>query len=117
MHMLKVFFVTALMQLPFGLILGGISFLVFKGLLKYRHYAITKLAMLLISCAAITGILYGSLRFSGVITFPTDNFVSWNWFDASYRDEGFDLIYPCCSMLIGIVSAILVERKAHSSEA
>lgn len=118
--MLKLFFMTALMQLPFGLFIGGASFLLSKGLLKFRHpaiAAITKLVILLASFAATIGLVYGLLRFNGVITFPTDNFVSWNWFDASYRDEGFALMYFCCSALIGISSAILVKWNARMSEA
>ena len=78
MYMLKLFFMAALVNFPFGMFIGGVFFLLSKGLLKFRHPAIatiTKLAILLISFAAIIGILYGLLRFNGVITFPTDNFM------------------------------------------
>lgn len=117
MYMLKLFLFTVLLRLPVVLLIGGGMFFSFKLLLKCRHHAITILAMLLISFAAITGLLYGSLRFGGVITFPSDNTMSWNWFDASWRDDGFDFIYLCGSALIGIVSAILLEWKTRRSRA
>ena len=118
MDMLKLFLVTAfIVYLPFSLIFGMVSFIFFKWLLKYRRHAMIKLAMLLISVALISGILYGSLRFAGVIIFPSDNTISWTWFDTSWRDDGFGHIYPCGCVLIGLASAILVERNARRAEA
>lgn len=113
--MLKLFLETALIRdLPGVLIIVTIFFLFFKGLLKYRDHTIIKAAMLVISAAAVIGILYGSLRFAGVIAFPSDNTMSWNWFDASWRDDGYRFIYPCGCVLIGFASAILSERMEQN---
>ena len=120
MYMLKLFFMTALANLPFGLFIGGICFLFFKVLLMFKHpviATIAKLALGLASFAVIIGFLYGSLRFGGVITFPTDNTISWNFFDASWRDDGFGYIYICVSALTGFALAVRAEWNARRSEA
>ena len=125
MDLLYEFLVTALiMRLPQVLLIGGLCFLFTKGLLMFGHHVgrpaiktITKLVMLLISLPLIIGLLYGVLRFSGVIMFPTDNTISWNWFDASWRDDGFEFIHPCGCALIGMALAVLTERKARRAEA
>ena len=124
MDLLILFLMTSfIIRLPQSLLIGGVSFVFFTGLLKllkFRHPAIktiTKLVMPLISFPLIIGILYGSLRFGGVITFPSDHTMSWNWFDASWRDDGFEFIHPCGCALIGIASAILAEQNARGAEA
>ena len=117
---IREFLFQAVMNLPAGLFLGGVCLLFSKGLLMFKHpviAAIVKLALGLASFAAIAGLLYGLLRYGGAITFATDNTMSWNWFDASWRDDGFPFIYYCSFALIGIVLAILSEWKAHRAEA
>ena len=116
LELLKLFLGTAFVYLPFGLIFGMVSFIFFRWLLKFKHpviAVIAKLAMLLSSFALIIGVLYGSLRFGGVIIYPSDNTISWNWFDASWRDDGFGHIYPCGCVLIGMASAVLAEWSAR----
>ena len=121
MHLLYEFLVTAfIIRLPQALLIGGLCFLFAKVLLMFKHpviAAIVKLALGLASFAAIAGLLYGVLRYGGVITFATDNTMSWNWFDASWRDDGFPFIYYCSFALIGIVLAILGEWTARRAEA
>ena len=117
---IREFLFQTVMNLPAGLFLGGVCLLFSKGLLMFKHpviAAIVKLALGLASFAAIAGLLYGLLRYGGAITFATDNTMSWNWFDASWRDDGFEFIHPCSCALIGIALAVLIERRTRRAEA
>lgn len=114
-----------IVRLPQALLIGGVSFVFAKELLFFKHLmfkhpavvAITKLALVLVSLAAIAGLTYGILRWNGVIMFPTDNGMSWNWFDGSWRDDGFEFIHPCSCALIGFALAVLTERNARKVKA
>ena len=109
-----------IVRLPLTLLIGWVCFCYAKLLLVFKHPAmavIAKLAVGLASFAALVSLTSGILRWSGVIMFPTDNGISWNWFGASWRDDGFEYIHPCSCVLIGIALAVLVERKARRSEA
>ena len=110
--MFKLFIVTLLIHLPLLLILGGISFGIARwSLQRYDFGKPLKLAFLLLLFALTAGILYGILRYCGMITFANDNFGSWNWFDSSYRDDGFKYIESCGSAFTGIVAAIIPYCK------
>lgn len=117
LELLYEFLVTALiLRLPWVLLIGGICFAYTKLLLRFKHpviAAIAKLALGLASLAAIAGLCYGILRWNGVIMFPTDNGISWNWFDCSWRDDGFEYIHLCGCALIGIALAVWAERNAR----
>ena len=121
LELLYEFLVTALiLRLPWVLLIGGVCFAYTKGLLMFKHpviAVIAKLALGLASLAAIAGLSYGILRFAGVITFPGDNGYSYNWFDTTWRDDGFEYIHLCGCALIGIALAVLAEWKAHRAEA
>ena len=64
-------------------------------------------------CLAVltAGIVYGILRFSGAVIFPGDNCLSLNWFNASWRDEGFRYLYCCAVALCGIGAAWRLEKR------
>ena len=120
MDTLKLFLGPALLDyLPWGALNALLCFLSFKWLLKYRRHAIAILAMLLVFAAAVAGLVYGSLRFGGVITFADDPTYSFSysninsWFDAFYQDAGFRFAYPCGTALIGFIAAAALEWKVR----
>ena len=106
--MLKEIFVTSLMGLPIALPLGMLTFAAARRCLKKGW---RKLCVLVLGILAV-GIGYGALRFGGVIVFPGDNGYSANWFDASYRDDGFRYIYGCGTFAAGIAAAFRSKKKA-----
>ena len=116
---MKLFFQIALFYLPFGGLNAVLCFLFFQWLLKNRRHSAAKLTMLLGFAAAAAGLVYGSLRFGGVITFaddPTYLFSYSNisfWFDAFYQDDGFRFAYPCGTALIGFIAVAALEWKAR----
>lgn len=61
--------------------------------------------------ALAAGIVYGLLRFSGAVIFPEDNCFSCNWFNTSWRDEGFRYLYCCAVVLCGIGVAWRREKR------
>ena len=110
--MWKLFIVTLLIRLPLLLIAGGISFGITRwSLQRYDFGKPLKLAFLLLLFALTAGMLYGILRYCGMITFANDNFGSWNWFDSSYRDDGFRYMERCCSVFTGIAAAVIFHCK------
>ena len=110
--MCKLFIVTLLIRLPLLLIAGGISFGITRwSLQRYDFGKPLKLVFLLLLFALTAGMLYGILRYCGMITFANDNFGSWNWFDSSYRDDGFRHIARCGSVFAGIAAAVMLHRK------
>ena len=121
LELLHLFLITFfIVRLPLTLLIGWVCFCYAKLLLMFKHPAIAVIAKLVLgltSLAAIAGLTYGLLRWSGVIMFPTDNGISWNWFDGSWRDDGFNFIHPCSCVLIGIALAVLTKRNAHRAEA
>lgn len=122
MDMLKLFLAIALIRdLPWTLLIGVVFFLFFTLLLKYRQPVITKLAMLVISIAVVIGLLYGLLRFSGVITYASDmnknNTAYCLWFDAFCQEDGYRFIHPFGCALIGIAAAVLPEWNARRLKA
>jgi hypothetical protein len=47
--------------------------------------------------------------------FARDNTGSYNWFDASWRDNGFNYIYRCGIAFIGIIAAVMsVKRNTNA---
>ena len=116
--MLKLVVCTALMYLPIALPCGIFCFVVAHWSLQQKNKVVrlvVKTVGLFCLIALGTGIIYGILRFSGTIMFSSDNTISYNWFDASWRDEGFDYIYKCGTAFIGIITAVLsVKRTAKS---
>lgn len=110
--MFQLFIVTLLIHLPLLLILAGISFGIARwSLQRYDFGRPLKLAFLLLLLALTAGMLYGILRYCGIIIFVDDNFGSWNWFDSSYRDDGFRYIERCGSVFAGIVTAVMLHCK------
>ena len=110
--MTKLFFITILLYFPILLILCGVTCGVARWCLsKQNTYKLLRTIVLLCGLLSVVGIIYGILRFSGVIIFSSDNYISYNWFDSSYRDDGYQYISNFSSVLAGIVIAYLLERK------
>ncbi|MDY3281597.1 hypothetical protein [Dysosmobacter sp.] len=110
--MMKLLILTVWIHLPLLLILAGISFGIAQWILeRYGFGKPFKVAFLLLSLVLTAGMLYGILRYCGIILFPNDNSGSWNWFDSSYRDDGFRHIARCGSVFAGIAAAVILHCK------
>ena len=55
--------------------------------------------------------IYGLLRLTGAVVFPTDRDSSMFWLGRSYRDEGFRYFYWCGALLTGVVVAFAGEKR------
>lgn len=103
---------TLWIHLPLLLILAGISFGIARWILEWCGFSKPfKLAFLLLLLALTAGMLYGILRYCGIILFANDNYGSWNWFDSSYRDDGFRYMERCGSVFTGIAAAVILHCK------
>lgn len=114
MYMLKLLMGAALFNLPMSIPLCLICFSVTRwGLQKSNSKLKTLTRFVLLLCMSVLtiGIVYGVLRFSGVILYSDDNTISYNWFDASWRDNGFDYFYWCGVALLGILMAHFAHLK------
>ena len=112
--MLKLVIDTALLYSPLALLWGALGFFAVRWSLRRKNKVVRRIvkAGLLLCLAALTaGVLYGILRFSGTIMFADDNTISYNWFDASWRDDGFEYVYKCGIAFVVIAAAVLSERK------
>lgn len=111
--MLKLFVCTALIYLPIALLCGMLCFAASRWGLRRKNRAVrsvVKAGSLLCLAVLASGVMYGILRFSGIILFASDHAVSHHWFGASWRDEGFRCIYLCSIAFIGIVAAHRAEN-------
>lgn len=117
--MLKLVVCTALMYLPIALPCGILCYIVARWSLQ-RKNKIVKLVVRAVGLFCLmalgTGIIYGVLRFSGTIMFVSDNTISYNWFDASWRDDGFNYIYKCGTAFIGIIAAVLSVKRTTKAD-
>jgi len=112
--MFKLLIGAALFNLPLSIPLCLISFSVTRwGLRKANSKLQTLTRFVLLLCMSILtiGIVYGVLRFTGLILYVDDNTVSYNWFDASWRDDGFEYFYWCGMALLGILAAHFARLK------
>ena len=107
--MIKELLVTALIGLAVSLPLGLATFC-------FSRWGMERSRVLQIVCSALlfllaAGMVYGVLRFNGAIRFPNDNTVSFNWFDASWRDVGFKCVYGCGTFAAGLAAALHSVKK------
>ena len=108
--MLKDVVLIALLRLPIAIPLGMAAYALLRMLLR-RFHRITQVGCTLALAVLGVGILYGILRFSGVILFPEDNSWSVNWLDDSWRDDGFQYMYGCGISTVAILAALHAEKK------
>ena len=69
---------------------------------------------LVVLAAAALGVvaIYGLLRLTGAVVFPTDQNSSMFWFGYSCRDDGFHYLYWYGALLTGAVVALAGEKRA-----
>ena len=108
--MLKDVFLTVLLGLPVSIPLAMAVYGILRLLLK-RFPGITQVGCTLVLVMLAAGMLYGILRFSGIILFPDDNTLSAHWFSASWRDDGFRSFYGCGTFAAAILVALHAEKK------
>ena len=112
--MFKLFIQTALINLPIAIPCCMLCFLVARWSLRQENRivrVVIRVGFLLCLAILTAGMIYGALRFSGTIMFATDNGISYNWFDTSWRDDGFNYIYGCGTVFVGFVTAFLFETR------
>ena len=64
----------------------------------------------LVLAALGAGTVYGLLRLSGVIVFPSDHTWSVDFFDASWRDDGVRFLVLFVGTFAGTAAALLPRR-------
>ena len=107
---MKETFLIALLGLPVAIPLGMVTYGLLRLLLK-RGGRIVQVACALTLVVLATGMVYGFLRFSGMILFPDDNSWSVNWLNDSWRDDGFRYVYGCGTFVTAILVALHAEKK------
>lgn len=113
--MLKLILFTAFMRLPYALLIGLSCFAIAQRTLRCEGnvlHVIVRATIFLCILLSAAGIIYGVLRFSGVLLYASDNSSSCNWFDESFQDEGFQYIYLCATVLVGIGTALLRRKTS-----
>ena len=84
--------------------------------LRKGHPAL-RLLLILVLAAAAAGTGYGLLRLSGLLLLPGDNTLSWNDFDASWRDDGVRYLQIFAGPLGGIIAARLSCKRDKAQSA
>lgn len=102
---MNLFLMTTLVSAPLWLLLVMVVFLLARWRLS-RHHKLLRLF-----AVAVGGMVYGLLRYSGIIVFADDTSVSYHWFGSSYGDEGYQSICISASVLLGIGIAFLNNRR------
>ena len=108
--MLKEILLTAM----WGLLIAIPLALAVYGLIRLllRRFGRTAQVVCVLALVVLgVGILYGFLRFSGLILFPNDHTISSHWFDASWRDDGFRYWYSCGTFAAAILAALRTKKK------
>lgn len=78
--------------------------------LNRRQWA-PRLLVLLALALLCAGMAYGLLRLTGTVKLPSDNTYSYNFYDATWRDDGIHLLQLCAAPWIGIIAALVSNRK------
>ena len=118
-RMLKLFLVMALMFLPLSVPYGILCFAAARWGLQRKTMRFRRgvRVCLLIGLALLAaGMAYGLLRYCGVLVFPDDDPSSIHPFNSSGGDEGFQYLYMCGTVFLGILAALRQERAAHPAD-
>ena len=103
---MEIFLFTVLL-VSLVLIPGTMSYAVSRWCLKRGRRFICILALALLGA----GVVYGVLRFTGIILFAADNYMSYHFFDASFRDDGFPYIFFGGALFLGTAAAFAAGRN------
>ena len=115
--MLAMITISAISRFPIMMLCGIIPFLLIRGCLRCKYHTVQTIMMILSAVAlllSVAGMVYGVLRFSGSLLFSYDNTNSYNWFDATWRDDGFRWFCICIPAFAGIIAAL--RQKIHLPE-
>ncbi|WP_409968473.1 hypothetical protein RFF05_00350 [Bengtsoniella intestinalis] len=107
---MNLFLMTVLASAPLWMLLVIVVFLLARWSFS-RHRKLLRFPLGLLGCVAVVGMIYGLLRYNGVIVFADDTYVSYHWFGSSYGDEGYKYICISSSVLLGIGIAFLNHRR------
>ena len=105
--MVKLVICTALVYLPIALPCGMLCFCVARWSLRRRRgdaHAWLKICVFAVLAILAAGMCYGALRFGGILRFAEDHEISYHWFGASWRDDGFRYLYGCGTGLAGLAA-------------
>lgn len=105
-----------IVKLPTALPIGLLCFGVFRWIYEQERGTFQRIArILLVLCLIVlsVNILYGFLRYSGVLLKPGDNGWSLNDLDGSWRDDGFDHFYWSGVMLLGALVGICKGKRVN----
>ena len=117
--MLKLFLVMALMFLPLSVPCGILCFAAARWVLQRKSpllWQVVRVCLLIGLALLVAGMVYGLLRYCGVLVFPDDDPSSIHLFNSSGGDEGFQYLYMCGTVFLGILAALWQERAAHPAE-
>lgn len=98
---------AVVMLAAIGTIPAVLSFGAARWCLKRQWKPLVILAVAALAVVAI----YGLLRLTGVVVFPTDGDSSVFWFGRSYRDDGFHYLYWYGALLTGAAVALAGGKK------
>ena len=96
----------------FAAMLGMMLFCVSRWLLEKGGWTVRS-ALLLVQAALGAALIYGCLRLTGLLRFPTDHSFSCNLFGTSWLDEGFGLLWKCGGPFAGVAWAFAERRKQY----
>ena len=76
-----------------------------------RQVPVLRIGVLAALAVLGAGLLYGLLRFGGAIRLPGDNTYSFNFFDATWRDDGMNCILLCVGPFAGLAASLVPSKK------
>lgn len=102
----------------YGMILAGLPGMLIFGVARWfsGHFGRFARSVLTLGLTALgVGLAYGLLRLSGAVLLPGDNTYSFNFFDASWRDDGIALILMYGGPFAGIAAALWAGQRAEGN--
>ena len=103
----------------YGAILAGLPGMLAFGVARWCSGRFGRPAQVVLTLALAAlgiGLVYGLLRLSGAVLLPGDNTSSYNFFDASWRDDGIDRILLCGGPFVGIAAALWAGQRAERQQ-
>lgn len=95
-----------------GFLLGSIAFCGEHRLLRMSSRVLWKLPFL----GLVSVIVYGILRFSGVLLYPTDGWDQWGMWNATNQNRGMMVLFFGVPLLIGTTLAVCRKNLRQGNE-